>query len=268
MIEFMKIASWNINWIRAVIQKWFFDWAKENDADIICLQEVKAFENQMPPELRFYLSDYDYLWHKWTRAWYAWTAIFYKKTLDIIEKINEFPYKEFFDEGRATELIFKNWNKIIHLLNVYFPNWWSRADGTEMLTYKLKFYEKMREYIQWIRDKWEEVIICWDFNICHREIDIARPKENENSIWFLPIERAELDKLEDDWLIDVFRKLNPDLKDQYTWWSYRWWARERNVWRRLDYFWISPALIDDIKSMEHQVEIIWSDHCPIQMGIK
>jgi exodeoxyribonuclease-3 len=107
------------------------------------------------------------------------------------------------------------------------------------------------------------VIVCGDFNICHTEIDIARPKENENSIWFLPIEREEMDKLENDWLIDVFRRLNPSLRDQYTWWSYRGWARERNVGWRLDYFWISPEILDNVKLMQHQNDVLWSDHCPI-----
>ena len=264
----MKILSWNVNWIRAVIQKWFFGWVKENDADIICLQEVKAFEIQIPSEIRFHMSDYDYLWHKWTRPWYAWTAIFFKKWIKIVEKKSDFPFHEFSDEGRVTELIFKQGEEKIHLLNVYFPNGWDRADWTEMLTYKLNFYEKMRQYIQSIRDKWDEVIVCGDFNICHTEIDIARPKENENSIWFLPIERVEMDKLEDDWLVDVFRKLNPDLKNQYTRWSYRGWARKRNVGRRLDYFWVSPEVFDGVKSMCHQINVIWSDHCPIELNIE
>lgn len=264
----MKILSWNVNWIRAVIQKWFFDWVKENDADVICLQEVKAFENQIPSELRFHLSDYDYLWHQWTRPWYAWTAIFFKKWIEIVEKKSDFLFHEFSDEGRVTEISFKYWKNIAHLLNVYFPNGWDRADGTEMLSYKLNFYDKMRQYVQWIRDSGCEVIICGDFNICHTEIDIARPKENENSIWFLPIERAEMDKFESDGLLDVFRKLNPDLKDQYTWWSYRAWARQRNVGWRLDYFWITPKLLASVKSMLHQTGVMWSDHCPICLDLK
>lgn len=263
----MKILSWNVNWIRAVIQKWFFDWVKENDADIICLQEVKAFENQIPVEIRFHLSDYDYLWHRWKKPWYAGTAIFFKKWIEIVEKRSDFSFHEFSDEGRVTEISFKYGEIVVYLLDVYFPNGGSRADGTEMLTYKLDFYEKMRSYIQWIRDIGEQVIICGDFNICHTEIDIARPKENENSIWFLPIERKEMDKLEDDGLIDVFRRLNPDLRDYYTWWSYRGWARERNVWRRLDYFWISPELFEYVKDMQHQINIFWSDHCPIELNL-
>ena len=264
----MKILSWNVNWIRAVIQKWFFDWVKENDPDFVCLQEVKAFEIQIPAEIRFHLSDYDYLWHQGTRPGYAWTAIFFKKWIEILEKKSEFPFHEFSDEGRVTEIAFKYEEKVVHLLNVYFPNGWDRADGTEMLSYKLDFYEKMRQYVQWIRGSGREVIICGDFNICHTEIDIARPKENENSIWFLPIERAEMDKLENDGLVDAFRKLNPGLKDQYTWWSYRGWARQRNVGRRLDYFWISPNVFNDVQSMKHQMNILWSDHCPISLKLK
>jgi len=263
----MKILSWNVNWIRAVIQKWFFDWVKENDADIICLQEVKAYENQIPAEIKFYLSNYNHIWHKWIRPWYAGTAIFFKKWLNVIEKRSDFLFTEFSDEGRVTEIVFKYGDKCIHLLNVYFPNGWNRADGTEMLTYKLDFYEKIRQYVKLICNDWDEVIICWDFNICHTEIDIARPKENENSIWFLPIERAEMDKLEKDGLIDVFRKLNPNLKDQYTWWSYRWGARDRNVWRRLDYFWISSELMNMVIWIEHQISISWSDHCPIALKL-
>ena len=264
----MKIASRNVNGIRAVIQKWFFDWVKSINADIICLQEVKAFENQIPSEVRFYMSDYDYLWHQGSRPWYAWTAIFFKKWIEIVEKKSNFSFHEFSDEGRVTEIIFKYDWIVIHLLNVYFPNGWERADWTEMLTYKLDFYEKIRQYIQKIRDNWDSVIICGDFNICHTEIDIARPKENENSIWFLPIERAEMNKLEDDWLIDVFRRLNPWLKGHYTWWSYRWGARERNVWWRLDYFWISPELISILKAIQHHEDVFWSDHCPVMISLK
>jgi len=264
----MKILSRNINWIRAVIQKWFFDWVKNNNADIICLQEVKAFESQIPSELRFYMSDYNYLWHQWTRPWYAWTAIFYKKWVEIVSKKSDFLFHEFSDEGRVTEIAFQYLGKIVHLLNIYFPNGWDRADWTEMLSYKLDFYEKIRQYVQWIRDNWERIIMCGDFNICHTEIDIARPKENENSIWFLLIERQEMDKLENDGLVDVFRKKNPELKNQYTWRSYRAWARARNIGWRLDYFWISPELFSDVEYIEHQIKVFWSDHCPINIQLK
>ena len=259
----MKIASRNINWIRAIIQKWFFERIHNNNFDIICLQEVKAFENQIPQEVRYHLSDYNIVWHIWDRPWYAGTAIFMKKNISLIEKKSEFSFPEFSKEWRVTEISFKHNNNTINLINVYFPNGWTRADWTEMLSYKLNFYEDIRKYIQELRNHWNQVICCWDFNICHTEIDIARPKENENSIWFLPIERKEMDKLCEDWLIDCFRSFNPWMIDQYTRRSYRWRARDNNIWRRLDYFWVSPELLNNISHIVHQTNITWSDHCPI-----
>lgn len=264
----MKIASWNVNGIRAVIQKGFFDWKSQFNPDIICLQEVKAFENQIPTEVRFNLSEYDFLWHKWTRPGYAGTAIFFKKDIQIIEKKSDFPFDEFSDEWRVTQIDFQLNDAVFSLLNVYFPNGGSRADGTEMLSYKLDFYEKIRNYVQSLRNEKKLVIIGGDFNICHTEIDIARPKENEGSIWFLPIEREEMDKLANDWLVDIFRCFNPDLKDQYTWWSYRAWARPRNIWWRLDYFWTSPEIVNRTNDVQQQSSIMWSDHCPIMIDIK
>ena len=137
----MKIASRNVNWIRAVIQKWFFNWVNAYNPDIICLQEVKAFENQIPTEVRLSLSDYDILRHQWMKPWYAGTAIFYKRWINIINRISQFSYNEFYCEWRVTELDFLYEWKNICLLNVYFPNGWNRADGTEMLSYKLDFIE-------------------------------------------------------------------------------------------------------------------------------
>ncbi|MBU0627316.1 endonuclease/exonuclease/phosphatase family protein [Patescibacteria group bacterium] len=138
------------------------------------------------------------------------------------------------------------------LLNLYFPNGGERADGTEMLGYKLEFYKHFRHYINTLRKKGERVITCGDFNICHHEIDIARPKENVNSIGFLPIERIEMDKLEKDGYIDVFRHINPELADQYTWRSFRAGARQRNVGWRLDYFWVSEDVISQVQKIIHQ----------------
>lgn len=263
----MKIISRNINWIRAIIQKWFFERCKIENPDIICLQEVKAFENQIPPVVFLELWDYEYIWHKWSRAGYAWTAIFFKKWIKIIEKKSEFIFHEFSDEWRVSELTFEYKNKKIWLINCYFPNGWSRADGTEMLTYKLDFYEKMREYIKNLISQGTTPIVCGDFNICHKEIDIARPKENENSIWFLPIERAEMDKLENDGLIDIYRHFYPDTKNKYTWWSYRAGARPRNIGWRLDYFWSLPEIVEYIKSVDQLDQILGSDHCPIELNL-
>ncbi len=264
----MKIISWNVNWIRAVLKKGFAEWFLAEKPDILCLQEVKAFENQMPSEMKYFLWEYDYIWHAGERPWYAGTAIFYKKDINKIETKNEFwNFVKFFEDWRMTEFKFEFEGKKFSLLNIYFPNGWTRADGTEMLSYKLKFYEEYLEYIQSLKTDGYEVISTWDFNICHTEIDIARPKENENSIWFLPIERAMLDTVQESWLIDVYRKLNPELKDKYTWWSYRAGARPRNVGRRLDYFWVSEWVFDLVKNCDQLDQVMWSDHCPILLEI-
>jgi exodeoxyribonuclease-3 len=156
------------------------------------------------------------------------------------------------------------WNgKEISLLNIYFPNGGPRADGTEMLSYKLDFYEKYRNHINGLRNNGKLIISTGDFNICHEAIDIARPKENKNSIGFLPIERAEMDKLVNDHYVDVFRHFNPELKDKYTRRSYRAGARQRNLGRRLDYFRVSDTLLPFISKVQHQEAVEGSDHCPI-----
>lgn len=256
----MKIVSRNVNGIRAVIAKGFYDRVKHNDPDIICLQEVKSFESQLPKEFRHYMADYELIRHSWERPGYSGVATFYKKDLTLISWISKFDAIEHFhQDGRVVETKFKDFT----LLNLYFPNGGERADGTEMLSYKLKFYEHFIHYINKLRDKGEKIITCGDFNICHKEIDIARPKENERSIWFLPIERAEMDKMADAWYVDVFRYFNPDKKDQYTRRSHRAGSRARNVWRRLDYFRVSKDIISHVKKITHETATEWSDHCPI-----
>lgn len=260
----MKIVSWNVNWIRAVAKKWFLDFVKEKDADIYCIQETKAFEEQFLKEL-WEIEWYNYVWHAWERAGYAWTAIFYKKTLEVKDSKKHFDEIEHFhSDWRLTELKLDNFV----LLNWYFPNGWTRADWSEMLSYKLDFYDKIIDYANKIVKSWSNVIITWDFNICHREIDIARPKENEDSIWFLPIEREKVSELLSNWYCDVWRELNPEKKDVYSWWSYRAWARPRNVGRRIDYFVVNNAFFDKVKDMNYLTDVMWSDHCPLELILK
>ncbi len=260
----MKIASRNVNGIRAVIGKWFYEWVKQNDPDIICLQEVKSFESQLPSEFCYHMAEYNRIWHVWERPWYAGVATLYKKNLNFVSWTSRFESVEHFHEdGRVVETKFQDFT----LLNLYFPNGWERADGTEMLSYKLQFYDHFIHYINKLKTAGEKIITCGDFNVCHHEIDIARPKENANSIWFLPIERAEMDKLEKHWYVDVFRHFNPDLKDQYTWWSYRAGARRNNVWRRLDYFRVDKNILPNIKKITHETAVEWSDHCPIVLEL-
>ena len=187
----MKIVSWNVNWIRAVAKKWFKDFVEYENPDILAIQETKAFENQFLKDV-WELDWYDYIWHSWERAGYAGTAIFYKKNLNPVSLKNNFwEIGHFHDDGRITEVDF--WDFI--LINWYYPNGWTRADGTEMVSYKLEFYNHIIHYSNKLIEAWRNVILTWDFNICHTEIDIARPKENQNSIWFLPIERDKVSEL-------------------------------------------------------------------------
>jgi len=252
--------------VRAVIKKGFLDWVKQEDHDILCLQETKAFEHQMPVEMRFALNDYDYVWHEGKRPWYAGTATFYKKSLQLIGKSSRFANIEHFnDDGRVVEIRFEFDGKEIVLLNLYFPNGGTRANGQEMLSYKLAFYDHFLHYATTLKNEGKSVIACGDFNICHTEIDIARPEANKNSIGFLLVEREKIWSVFDAGFVDVFRNFNPGLRDQYTWWSYRAGARPRNVGWRLDYFVVSKDLLQNIKWIKHLTNVMGSDHCPIQL---
>lgn len=260
----MKIITWNVNWIRAVAKKWFKEFIIEQDADIYCLQEVKAFESQFFNEV-WSIEWYEYVWHTWEKAGYAWTAIIYKQNLDIIDSRNVFESFLFNWEWRITEIEFiKDWKNIV-LLNIYFPNWWTRSDWTEMLSFKLEFYNEVINYCNNLLKEWKQVIITWDYNICHEEIDIARPKENINSIWFLPIERAKITEFLNNWYVDTFREKYKD-KIIYSWWSFRAGARPRNVWWRLDYFFVNEDLYKEIKDTVYLTDIMWSDHCPVLLN--
>lgn len=260
----MKIISWNVNWIRAVAKKWFKEFVEKYSPDILCLQETKAFEEQFLKEV-WELPWYKFIWHSWTRAWYAWTAIFYKTDLKVIDTKNHFwEINHFHEDWRITEVEFENFV----LLNWYYPNWWTRADWTEMVDYKLEFYDYIIKYANKLVKEWKNVILTWDFNICHTEIDIARPKENENSIWFLPIERAKVWELLSNWYIDTFRYQYPTKTDTYSWWSYRAWARPRNVWWRIDYFVVNKWFIENIVDTTYLTDELGSDHCPIMLELK
>ena len=263
----MKLISRNVNGIRAVVGKGFAERVKNTDADIYCFQETKAFEQQMPAEVRLIFQDYDYCRHAGTRPGYAGTAIFWRKnSLHDVAYCNTFSDNQmFYEDGRVTELSRDGYC----LLNIYFPNGNPRADGTEMLGYKLKFYDCLIQYIQYKQAAGHKVIVMGDFNICHAAIDIARPKENEDSIGFLPIERAKVSEyLEQAQMVDVFRHFYPSLTEKYTWWSYRAGARPRNVGRRLDYATVSQNMLDNVIAFEHQDQVLGSDHCPIVLELK
>ncbi len=262
----MKITSRNVNGIRAVLGKWFAERIKSDNSDIYCFQETKAFEHQMPDDLKYIFADYDYCRHAGTRAGYAGTAIFWRRSVvsDVVSCNTFIDNSMFYEDGRVTEINFSKDGIDYTLLNWYFPNGGTRADGTEMLTYKLKFYDCLIEYVQYKHASGRKVIVVGDYNVCHTEIDIARPKENQTSIGFLPVERDKVSQyLASNNMVDVFRHFHPDKKDEYTWRSYRAWARPNNVWRRIDYATVSRDLIDQVTWFIHQTDVTGSDHCPV-----
>ncbi len=287
----MKIISWNVNGIRAVMKKWFLEFFEEEKPDIFAIQETKAFQEQLPVELVTFLNInwYSIQRHNGTRPWYAGTAIFYKNELWTKWKNSEkkedniwldcfVPRNDELETWTQSDTFFED-NEILNqdgrittldlwdteLLNIYFPNGGTRADGTEMLSYKLSFYDELIKYCDRVVEGWKDIIVCGDLNICHTEIDIARPEANQKSIWFLPIEREKVSEFFSHWYIDTFRNFFPKLSNQYTRWSYRAGARERNVGRRLDYFVVNEKIISKVKKIKHLTDVMWSDHCPVVM---
>ncbi len=260
----MKIITWNVNGIRAVLKKGFKDFLANKKPDIICLQETKAFESQFLAEIGE-LEGYKYVWHSGTRPGYAGSAILYKENLAVSDLKNHFwEIEHFHADGRVTELKCDNFI----LINSYFPNGGQKVSEENMLDYKLEFYDKMIHYVNTLVASWNNVIMTWDFNICHTEIDIARPKENEDSIGFLPIERKKIDHFLELGYIDTFRHFYPEKRDIYSWWSYRAGARPRNVGWRLDYFIVNQSFIENVKDTIYLADVMGSDHCPVEIILK
>jgi len=260
----MKISSRNVNGIRAVMKKGFTEWLAKENPDILCIQETKAFEHQVPPELKYIMKDYEYVWHSGTRPGYAGTAIFYRDFPEYAEVTSVFDdIPEFYEDGRVTQLLING----LVLLNLYFPNGGARANGDDMLGYKLKFYDKFIAYCDSLVAQGKKVIACGDYNICHKEIDIARPEANKNSIGFLPEERAKIDEFVSHGYVDAFRYLHGNVTDRYTRRSYRAWSRPRNVWRRIDYFFVSENLKSSIQECIQQDAVQGSDHCPVSLVV-
>jgi exodeoxyribonuclease-3 len=249
----MKLISWNVNGIRAVLKKGFLEWLSREKPDILCVQETKVHDGFVPAELQD-VSGYDIKWSSGERKGYSGVASFFRIPPDNIE-YGFFMGERFDSEGR----IIISEHPGFTLLNIYFPN---GQKNEERLRYKLDFYAATLEYCENLREKGRELVICGDVNTAHNEIDLARPEKNENVSGFLRIERDWLDKIEKYGYIDTFRKFHPD-EVKYSWWSYRTAARKRNVGWRLDYFYITPGLLGKVKKAGIMNEVMGSDHCPV-----
>ena len=253
----LKIVTWNVNGIRAAVNKGFLDYLREEEPDICCIQEIKAKEANLPDEI-LNPSGYYGIWHPSERPGYSGVAVFTKTNPLNIQVGLGIP--KYDTEGRVLQLDYPDFT----LFNVYFPN--SQKDETR-LQYKLDFYQAFFDYTEDLRKSGKNIIVTGDFNTAHKEIDLANPKENENYPGFLPVERAWLDKIVNLGYDDVFRKFHQEPK-QYTWWTYRFGARKRNIGWRIDYFFVNKEFLPMITDCKIRADIHGSDHCPVEMYLK
>lgn len=253
----MKLVSWNVNGIRACQKRGFQKWFEKENADIVCLQEIKARPEQLDEDLAKPPGYFAY-WNPAERPGYSGTAIFTKKEPeDILYGMGE---PEFDTEGRVMILKYPDFT----LINSYFPN--SQREHTR-LPYKLKFCQYFLETAEGLRNSGENVVMCADWNIAHTEIDLKNPKTNHDNAGFLPEERAWMTEFLGEGYIDAFRYFEPG-ENHYTWWSYRPGIRERNVGWRLDYFITNEEYKDRLKTSYNLTKVMGSDHCPTVVELK
>ena len=253
----MKLQSWNVNGFRAITGKPDWRWFSERGGDIIGLQETKAEAAQIAEEHRS-PSGRHAQWLSATRKkGYSGVAVFSR--LEPLAVSFELPDPAWQGEGRLIHMEFPEF----HYCNVYFPN---GQNGEERLTYKLGYYDAFLAYAENLR-KQKPIVVCGDFNTAHHPIDLARPKENEQTSGFLPIERAWMDRFTEAGYVDTFRHVHGDEPRQYSWWSYRMNARERNVGWRIDYFFVSAELKDAVRDAWIEMDVFGSDHCPVGLEL-
>lgn len=249
-----KMISWNVNGIRACVQKGFLDSFKELDADIFCLQETKLQEGQ----IELALDGYYQYWNYAEKKGYSGTAIFTKEKPIAVFNGMDIPAHD--TEGRLITLEFENF----YFITCYTPN---AQDGLRRLDYRMQWEDDFREYLLSL-DKTKPVIFCGDLNVAHNEIDLKNPKTNRGNPGFSDEEREKFSVLLESGFTDSFRYLYPDLTDAYSWWSYRFKAREKNVGWRIDYFVVSDRIAENIKEARIHTEIFGSDHCPVELDIE
>jgi len=257
----IRIVSWNVNGIRACANKGFLDWLKDSGADVIGLQETRVEEAQLESEIR-YPNGYDAAWTSCkVKRGYSGVALFTKKEpKNVVRSIGA---EEFDGEGRV---VIAEFSKLL-FASVYFPNGGGKDGDNARVPYKLAFYDRFFDYIE-ERQKTlgKPAIVMGDMNTAHKEIDIARPKENQKASGFLPEERDHFGGILKRGWIDTYRALNPETV-KYSWWSTRLGARKRNVGWRIDYVLVPEALKDKVKCAFIDNDILGSDHCPVGIDL-
>lgn len=252
----LHLVSWNVNGLRAILQKGFLEFLEQTAPDALCLQETKAHPGQVNLVLP---AGYQAFWNPAKRPGYSGVAVITRREpLDVRAGIGIEKHDQ---EGRVLTLEYKNF----FLVNVYTPN-----SGQELarLPYRHQEWDPdFLSYVHALREK-KPVVFCGDLNVAHREIDLARPASNHKNAGFTDEERAGFDNIVAEGFLDSFRTLYPDLKDQYTWWSYRMRAREKNVGWRIDYFCLSPELRPHLKEASILSGVMGSDHCPVAVELE
>jgi len=248
-----KLVSWNVNGLRAALKKGFFDAFHELDADIFSLQEIKALPDQLSDEVLNVDGYYSY-WYPAQKKGYSGTAVFTRqKPLQVIYGLD---LTEFDQEGRVLTLEFDDF----YLVNIYFPN---AQHGLKRLDFKIDFNREVLVFLDRLAEK-KSVVLCGDLNVAHKPIDLANPGSNEKNPGYSPQERAWMNEVTMAGYVDTFRKFNQE-PDQYTWWSYRYSARAKNIGWRIDYFLVDPGSADRVVNAAIHDDILGSDHCPVSL---
>jgi exodeoxyribonuclease-3 len=255
----MKLVSWNVNGLRAAHGKGFLTWLQAQEADLVFLQETKATEDQLDPELRT-PPGWRSAFHSGERKGYSGVAVYWREGRDPDEVLLGMGDSRFDAEGRV---IGARYGDLVAFAN-YFPN---GGQGPERVAYKLEFYAAFLASMNRLREQGRRVCVGGDYNTAHREIDLARPKENETISGFLPEERAWIDRYVDEGWLDTFRHLHPDERDRYSWWSWRMNSRARNIGWRIDYWFVDAAMRDQVLDAWIREEQQGSDHAPVGLEL-
>ena len=250
----MRLVSWNVNGLRACLNKGFLDFCAFADADIICLQETKM----RPEQAQFDLPGYHRFWNSADKAGYSGTAVFTRREpLSVTYGFGDDLHRH---EGRVITAEYEDF----YLVCCYTPN---AQDGLKRLDYRMEWEDDLRDYLMSL-DKVKPVIYCGDLNVAHQEIDLKNPKTNRMNPGFSDEERAKMTELLESGFADTFRRLHPDAVGAYSWWSYRFNARKNNAGWRIDYFLVSERLMEKVTKADIWAEVLGSDHCPVVLELE